>query len=323
MREEKQGNHTMTDAQIITPLKPVFQVTEVESTAARATIVIEPLEQGYGHTIGNALRRVMLTSLEGYAITKISFNGAEHQYSTIDGVSEDILEMILSLKQVRIKATDTEPFTMRLQATGAGVVTAAQIQTTGAAEVVNPDLHIATLAKDAQLDVELTVEKGIGYDVATDKTSSIIGEIFVDAMYSPVVRVSYKVEATRVGRRTDFDRVVFEINTDGTIKPIDAVNQAAQILATQFTQVFNPVIIEDEVVEEELSPEEAETLRLTVEELDLPTRIANALRKGGFKTVGDLQGAPRIVIAKVKNLGEKSVDVINEALEKKGVSLGE
>jgi len=307
----------------LSPLHPSFQVSEVEATAARATIVVEPLEQGYGHTLGNALRRVMLTSLPGHAITSIRIKGADHQYSTLEGVSEDVLELILNLKQVRIKADSTEPFSMRLTAKGAGLVTAGQIEASAAAEIVNPDLELATLAKGAELEIEMTVGYGLGYDIASERSTNVIGEIPVDAMYSPVVRVSYKVEATRVGRRTDFDRIVFEINTDGTLKPVDALTESARILAKQFTQVFNPEIVEETVVEEVLSPEEAETLRLTVEELDLPTRIANALRKGGFKTVGDLQGAPKNVIAKVKNLGEKSVDVINEALAKKGVSLGE
>jgi len=311
-----------TDIQI-TPMKPTFTVSEIEATASKATIAIEPLEQGYGHTIGNALRRVLLTSLGGYAITSVRIKGADHQYATLEGVSEDILELILRIKQVRVKSSAQEAFTMTLVAKGAGDVTAAAIQPSGDAEVVNPELYLATLSKGADLEIEMTVEPGMGYDIAAERVSNVIGEIPVDAMYSPVVRVSYHVEATRVGRRTDFDRVVFEITTDGTIKPIDALTQSAKILAKQFTQVFNPVVIEEEVEDDALSPEEAETLRLTVEELDLPTRIANALRKGGFKTVGDLQGAPKNVIAKVKNLGEKSVDVINEALEKKGVQLGE
>lgn len=304
-------------------MKPTFTVSEIEATASKATIAIEPLEQGYGHTIGNALRRVLLTSLGGYAITSVRIKGADHQYATLEGVSEDILELILRIKQVRVKSSAQEAFTMTLVAKGAGDVTAAAIQPSGDAEVVNPELYLATLSKGADLEIEMTVEPGMGYDIAAERVSNVIGEIPVDAMYSPVVRVSYHVEATRVGRRTDFDRVVFEITTDGTIKPIDALTQSAKILAKQFTQVFNPVVIEEEVEDDALSPEEAETLRLTVEELDLPTRIANALRKGGFKTVGDLQGAPKNVIAKVKNLGEKSVDVINEALEKKGVQLGE
>ncbi len=304
-------------------MKPTFAVSEIEATASKATIAIEPLEQGYGHTIGNALRRVMLTSLGGYAITSVRIKGAEHQYATIEGVSEDILELILRIKQVRVKSAAQEAFTMTLVTKGAGEVTAAAIQPSGDAEVVNPELYLATLSKGAELEIEMTVEPGMGYNIASERVSNVIGEIPVDAMYSPVVRVSYRVESTRVGRRTDFDRVVFEITTDGTIKPVDALTQSAKILAKQFTQVFNPVVVEEEVEDDALSPEEAETLRLTVEELDLPTRIANALRKGGFKTVGDLQGAPKNVIAKVKNLGEKSVDVINEALEKKGVQLGE
>jgi len=149
----------------------------------------------------------------------------------------------------------------------------------------------------------------------------VIGQIPVDSLFSPVEKVSYKVEATRVGRRTDFDKVVMDVQTDGTITPLAAVQKSAEILAKQFTQVFDPVIIEVEEEEPKLSPEEAETLRLTVEELDLPTRIANALRKGGFKTVEDLSGAPRDEVSKVKNLGGKSIDLINDALLKKGVSL--
>jgi len=152
---------------------------------------------------------------------------------------------------------------------------------------------------------------------------AMVGEIPIDALFSPVIKVSYKVEATRVGRRTDFDKVILQVMTDGTISPLEVTQLAARILARQFTQVFEPVVQEQEVEETKLSPEEAETLRLTVEELDLPTRIANALRKGGFKTVGDLVGAPKMIVAKVKNLGEKSVDVIDEALQKKGVQLGD
>jgi DNA-directed RNA polymerase subunit alpha len=163
----------------------------------------------------------------------------------------------------------------------------------------------------------------MGYVVADEKRSNSIGEIMLDALYSPVTTVSYKVEATRVGRRTDYDRLILTVTTDGTVTPIDAVKQAAAILHKHFAQVVNPVVQVQEEPQTQLSPAEAEALRLTVEELDLPTRIANALRKGGFKTVGDLQGIPKNTIAKVKNLGEKSVGIVNEALEKKGVSLGE
>jgi DNA-directed RNA polymerase subunit alpha len=210
-----------------------------------------------------------------------------------------------------------------LKATGAAEVTAADIEVTAGYSIINPEQHIATLTKGATLDIEMTVETGLGYVSANERKTSTLGEVPVDALFSPVVKVSYKVEATRVGRKTDYDRIVFDIDTNGTIAPKEAVFQAAQILAKQFTQVFEPVGPTTTAEEPKLSPEEAEVMKLTVEELDLPTRIANALRKGGFKTVGDLSGAPKNVVAKVKNLGEKSVDVINEALMKKGVSLGE
>ena len=305
-------------------MSPVFEVTEASSTDRQATLVVEPLENGYGHTLGNALRRILLTSLPGVAVTLVRIDGVDHQYTGLEGVSEDVIEILLNIKSLRIKSTTSaEEGLLRLNASGAGDVTAADIKCDAGFEIVNKDQVIATLAKGKTLDIEMTVKSGIGYDMAAGVETSVIGEIPVDALFSPVTKVSYKVEATRVGRRTDYDRIVFDITTDGTIAPAEALKQAAMVLAKQATQVFNPVLPEVEVKEESLSPEEAETLRLTVEELDLPTRIANALRKGGFETVGDLQGAPRDVIAKVKNLGEKSVDVINDALIKKGVTLGE
>ncbi|MFZ5438093.1 MAG: DNA-directed RNA polymerase subunit alpha [Patescibacteria group bacterium] len=302
-------------------MNPTFTVSEVEATDTKARLVIEPLEQGYGHTLGNALRRVLLTSLPGAAITSVMIDGIDHQFATLEGLSEDVIELILNLKLIRVKATTDEPGVMRINVKGPKEVTAADIEAEAGFEVVNIDQPIATLAKGKKLDIEMTVEPGTGYRMATEVENGVIGQIPVDALFSPVVKVSYKVEATRVGRRTDFDRVVMDVETDGTISPLDAVNQSARILAKQFAQVFDPVVIEVEDEEPQLSPEEAETLRLTVEELDLPTRIANALRKGGFKTVGDLAGASKSEVSKVKNLGGKSIDLINDALLKKGVNL--
>ena len=310
------------DISVYSPMNPNFSVSEVTGNNNQSTLVIEPLEQGYGHTIGNSLRRVLLSSLPGFAITSVKIDGIDHQFSTLEGLSEDIVEIILNLKQVRIKSTLTEPTILKLEKKG-GEVTAADIQAAGGVEIVNGDLHLATLADGKKLKIEITAGPGLGYSMAHERKSSVIGEIPVDALFSPVMKVSYKVESTRVGRRTDFDKVLLNVETDGSIDPLDAVRQAAQILAQQFTQIFNPVVSEEVKEESSLSPEEAENLRLTVEELDLPTRIANALRKGGFKTVGDLVGIPKITVAKVKNLGEKSVDVINDALMKKGVSLGD
>ncbi len=302
---------------------PSFQITEVGDGETHSNLVIEPLEQGYGHTLGNALRRVLLTSLPGYAITKVRIDGVDHQYTSLEGMTEDVLELILNVRQVRIAGETNSTGTLRLNVTGPAEVTAADIEADAGFSVINPDQHIADLAKGKSISMEMTVEAGMGYIMATDRKTETIGEIPVDSLFSPVIKVSYSVEATRVGRKTDYDKLVLDVHTDGTIKPLAAVQQAAQILVRQFSQVINPTSptqVEEEVL---LSPEEAEVLRLTVEELDLPTRIANALRKGGFKTVGDLVGTPKPTIAKVKNLGEKSVDVINDALMKKGVTLGE
>ncbi len=305
-------------------MTPTFEVTaEAGATPTVATISMEPLEQGYGHTVGNALRRVLLSSLPGSAITEVHIDGADHLYSTLDGMKEDVLELVLNLKLVRVHAETEEEGTLRLQAKGPGVVTASSIECGAGYSIVNPDQHIATLEKGSNLDITMTVSSGVGYMVVGDEKSSQVGQIKVDALFSPVEKVSYRVEATRVGRRTDYDKLVLEIQTDGTIEPLEAVRQAAQILQRQFSQIVNPVIPVTEEPEVSLSPEEAEVLRLTVEELDLPTRIANALRKGGFKTVGDLVTTSRSVVSKVKNLGGKSVEVIDEALQKKGVSLSE
>lgn len=305
-------------------INPVFSVEEEVKDSTRSVLVFEPLEQGYGHTLGNALRRVLLSSLQGTAITQFRIEGVDHQYDSVSGVTEDVLDISLNLKQIRIKSTqDSEKGVLKVHAVGPKTVTAGDIECESGFEVVNKDQVIATLAKGATLSMELVAENGFGYTVASDEKGPSIGDIMLDALFSPVVKVSYKVEATRVGRRTDYDRLVLDVVTDGSISAIDAVTAAARILARQFTQVFEPVVQIEEEEEVTLSPEEAEVLRLTVEELDLPTRIANALRKGGFKCVGDLVSVPKQTIAKVKNLGEKSVDVVDAALQKKGVSLGD
>lgn len=302
-------------------MNPNFSVVEVEADASRSTIVVEALESGYGHTLGNALRRVLLTSLPGTAITKITIDGVNHQFTSYEGMTEDVVELILNLKQVRVKSESDEAGILRLNVKGAKEVTAANIECEAGFEVINKDLYLATLAKGKTLDIEMVVESGVGYKLASEIETETVGQIAVDALFSPVIKVSYKVEATRVGRRTDFDKIVFDIETNGSISPLDAIKQAAEILIAQFNQIVNPVVKE---VEEELtnmSPEEVETMKLTVEELDLPTRIANALRKGGFETVADLTKSPKDEISRVKNLGGKSIDLIEEALSKKGVVL--
>jgi len=304
-------------------MNPTFELSEVAENEQTSIITIDPLEQGYGHTLGNAIRRVLLTSLPGAAITQLRVQGSDHQFSAIAGVTEDVLEIGLNLKLVRVKAENSGTGTLRLTAKGPKVVTAKDLECEAGFSIANGDQHIMTLSDSGSVDLEMTVSTGTGYQVSDDKLSTGVGDVMLDALFSPVVSVSYKVESTRVGRRTDFDKLILSITTDGSISPVDAVKQAAQILSRQFAQITNPtaqVVVEPETT---LSPEEAEVLRLTVEELDLPTRIANALRKGGFATVGDLVGTSKNIIAKVKNLGEKSVVVVDGALQKKGVSLGE
>lgn len=298
-----------------------FQITEVDATNDSGTIVFEPLEAGYGHTLGNSLRRVMLSSLSGYAITEVKINGVQHQFSTLKGMSEDVVELILNIKQVRISSDLGHEGKCSLSVKGKNKseVTAGDIQCEAGFTIVNPDLHIATLDEKASLDIEMSIGYGIGYSVASERKPSVKDAIPVDALCSPVVRVSYDVESTRVGRRTDFDKLVMKVWTDGTISARSAVEKAAEILLAQFDQIIHPVIVEDKKSDQELSPEKAETLRLTVEELDLPTRIANALRKGGYETVGDLIVVEKGIVAKVKNLGDKSVNIVQKALLQKGV----
>jgi DNA-directed RNA polymerase subunit alpha len=235
-----------------------FQLREEVQGDSVSTITIEPLEQGYGHTLGNALRRVLLTSLTGCAITSVRIAGADHQYSSIEGVSEDILELTLNLKQVRIKANQEGKGVLRVSVKGPKEVTAGDIECESGFEVVNKDLHIATVAKGTTLEIDMVAETGLGYVVADEKRSSSIGEIVIDALFSPVTTVSYKVEATRVGRRTDYDRLILSVKTDGTINPVDAVRQAANILMKHFSQVVTPVMPTQEEPQAQLTPAEAE-----------------------------------------------------------------
>jgi DNA-directed RNA polymerase subunit alpha len=284
-------------------------------------VAIEPLEQGYGHTMGNALRRVLLSSIPGAAITKIKVNGVDHQFTTLEGMKEDIVEFVLNVKQIRLSLTDGKETVIKLSAKGPGIVTAGDIKTPATVEIINKDLVIANLASAKnKLEAELTVKSGVGYVIAESEEDMAFGEIPVDALFSPITKVAYKVEATRVGRRTDFDKLVMEIWTDGSITASDAIETASRVLVSHFKQVYEPVVVEEEKVVV-VATGENENMNLTVEELGIPTRIANALRKGGYKTVKDLSTAESMQIAKVKNLGEKSVGTVADALAKYGVSL--
>ncbi|OGJ21782.1 MAG: DNA-directed RNA polymerase subunit alpha [Candidatus Pacebacteria bacterium RIFCSPHIGHO2_01_FULL_46_10] len=303
-------------------IQPTFTVAEEQKKDGYAKLVLEPLAQGYGHTLGNALRRVMLSSLPGFAITSVKIQGVNHQFTTLEGLREDIVELVLNIKQIRLRSTVNSAVTLKIDVKGKSEVTAKDIEAPAGVEVVNKDLHLASLSDKTGLHVELTAEPGVGYSMESERRSSTIGIIPVDALFSPVVKVAYSIESTRVGRRTDFDKLVLQVWTNGTIEPKMALEEAAKILVAHFQQVYNPMIVE---AVEEGKPVAAgqlgDAMKLTVEELDLPTRIANALRKGGYKTVEDLMKATRGEIAKVKNLGEKSVKTVEDGVNKKGFSL--
>ncbi|KKT31266.1 MAG: DNA-directed RNA polymerase subunit alpha [Microgenomates group bacterium GW2011_GWF2_45_18] len=300
-----------------TMIQPTFAVT-AEELDGNTTLVLEPLEKGYGHTLGNALRRVLLSSLDGVAITSVKVKGVNHQFTTLQGMSEDIVELILNLKQVRLQSKTDGPFTLTIDAKKQKEVTAKDIQVSGDVTVVNKDLHLASLVDGATLSVEMTAERGLGYSLASERKSEVVGLIPVDAMFSPVVKVSYTVVSTRVGRKTDFDKLVMNITTDGTVDPKDALEKAAKVLVRQFQQVYEPVFEEAPVV---VLVKDDGSLKLSIEELDLPTRISNAFKKAGYKTVEDLLMAGRSTLVKVKNLGEKSIEIVEEALNKRSLSL--
>lgn len=284
--------------------------------------VMEPLEQGYGHTLGNSLRRVLLTSLPGASITSIKIGGVAHQFSTLAGLKEDIVELILNLKKVRIAVATGESAVIKLSKKGAGTVTAGDFEVPAGVTIVNPDLVVANLTdKKAELDLEATVETGYGYVQADERHVDEVGRIPMDSLFSPVVRVNYRVDATRVGRMTNLDKLVMEIWTDETISPLAALKSAAKVLVSYFMQVYEPKAkLSDEAVAVAPSVSD-EVLKMRIEELDIPTRIVNALARGSIETIGQLLGTPRTELMKIKNLGAKSLSIVEDKLREKGVAI--
>lgn len=299
-----------------------FQIKKVKETDNAGIFTFEPLEKGYGDTLGNSLRRVLLTSIPGAAVVQAKINGVKHRFSALEGLKEDTLELILNLKQIRLKYTGTKPAVIKLEKSGPGPVVAGDIETPASLKIANPDLVLANLAtKNDRLKAEMVVENGAGWVPADERPIDKLGVIPLDASFSPVTRVNYRLESTRVGRQTDFERLILEIFTDGTMKSSEALRQAGQILVNLFQQVVEPkkaIKTKEKVMEAS-----SEVLKLTVEEIDLPTRIANALRKGGFGTVEDLVRANPVDLARVKNLGEKSIKIVNQTLSKRKVNLKE
>lgn len=300
----------------------MFKVKVEKEIENFAKIVIEPLQAGFGHTLGNSLRRVLLTSLKGAAVTSVKIDGVAHQFSVVDGVMEDVIEIILNVKKIRLKVGSDKPIKLLLQASGKKVVKAGDFEIEGDAEVVNRDLVVTTLTDaKSKLKMEMTAESGVGYSVAEERKVAEIGVMAVDALFSPVVAVNYSVDPTRVGRRTDFDKLTLDITTDGTLTPLDSLKEAAKILSDAFHKIYEPET--EEETEETSSKISEEVLKLTIEELDLPVRITNALKAIEINTIEDLISVPKSQLLKAKNLGTKSLSLISEKLLERGLHLGE
>lgn len=304
-------------------ISPHFKVIEEKKDKNYTRFVIEPLEPGYGQTLGVALRRVLLAGIEGGAITTVSIDGVQHIFSSIPGLKEDVVEFILNIKGVQVKLLDSKKEAkLFLKKNGPGAIVAGDIEVTDGVEIVNPDHYLGNLAdKKSKIEMEMTVERGMGYALAEERRISTVGVIPIDAIFSPVVKVSYKVEQTRVGRQTNFDKLILEISTTGAIDPSDALNHASKTLVTFFQQIFEP---KSDNTEESVAITQSiseDILKMTIDELDLPTRIHNSLKNAGIETVGQLLGTPRRDIMRFRNLGAKSLSIIEESLRQKGISL--
>ncbi|MFW5810476.1 MAG: DNA-directed RNA polymerase subunit alpha [Thermodesulfobacteriota bacterium] len=301
----------------------------VESSPNYGKFICEPLERGFGITIGNTLRRIILSSLYGAAIVSVKFDKVYHEYSVIDGVMEDVSELILNLKDVRLKVSDPEPRTLRLEAEGEGEVVAGDIiSDDGRVEILNPKLHIATLGENARLNLEMQVKVGKGYALseANKDEEAPVGTIPIDAVFSPIKRVNYVVSNARVGQRTDYDKLTMEVWTDGSIKPEDAVAYAAKIFKEQMSIFIN--FDEDVEPEPESESEEHhkpkfnENLYRSVEELELSVRSANCLKNADIHKIYQLVAKTEAEMLKTKNFGRKSLNEIKEVLSEMGLSLG-
>lgn len=306
--------------------KPKIETAEVYPDGTYGRFVVDPLERGYGTTLGNSLRRVLLSSLPGYAITSVKIDGILHEFSTIPGVKEDVTEIVLNLKSVILKIHGDGPKTMYVDMKGEGELTAGCFKYDSEVEILNPDFHIASLDSDANVVMEITCDKGRGY-VSAEKNKQemqpAIGVIAVDSIFSPVLKVNYTVENTRVGQITDYDKLTLEVWTDGTISAKEAVSLGAKIL-NEHLSLFGD--LSDEAFETEIMVEKSKNgkekvLEMTIEELDLSVRSFNCLKRAGINTVEDLIGKSEEDMMKVRNLGRKSLDEVVSKMASLGYDL--
>ena len=302
-----------------------LEVDERSHSDRYGKFACEPLERGFGHTIGNALRRILISSLQGAAITNVRIEGVLHEFSTISGVLEDVSDIILNLKGVTLKYLGHEPATLTISRSGEGVITAGDIDLPPDVSVLNPDHHIATLGPEGRMEAELTVKTGKGY-VTADRNKNQddpIGFIAVDAAFAPITKVNYVVSQARVGQITDYDKLTLEIFTNGAVKPQDALAYSAKILKEQLNIFINfPEEAEPQPVEEEDEPPVNENLFRTVDELELSVRSANCLKNANIKYIGELVQRTESEMLKTKNFGRKSLNEIKEMLTEMGLSLG-
>ena len=309
--------------------KPKIEIAEISEDNRYGKFICEPLERGYGTTFGNSLRRMLLSSLEGAAITSIRIDGVLHEFSTIPGVRDDVTNIVLNLKELCLKMAGNEPRIIRIDVEGEKEVTAADIICDADIEILNPDLHIATVNEDGKLKIEMTVERGRGYVPAdkNKKPDDTIGVIPIDSIFSPVKRVNYTVQDTRVGNVTDYDRLILEVWTDGSLRPEEAVSKAAGILDMHLKLFQNMDGLPEEEEEEEATfPEEEEddsskVLDMTIEDLDLSVRSFNCLKRANINTVADLAEKTEDDMMKVRNLGRKSLEEVKKKLEELGLTL--
>ncbi|MGI5936409.1 MAG: DNA-directed RNA polymerase subunit alpha [Oscillospiraceae bacterium] len=305
--------------------KPRIECIESPNDESYGKFIVEPLERGYGTTLGNSLRRVLLSSLPGTAVTSIKIAGIQHEFSTILGVKEDVTEIVLNIKGIIAKLHSEGPKSVYIEATGECEVTAGDIKPDAEVEILNPELHIATLEPNASLSMELTLNHGRGY-VPAEKNKpaqAIIGTIPIDSIYSPVLKVNYTVENTRVGNRTDFDKLTLEVWTDKTITPRDAVSLGAKILCDHFTLFtdLSETIGSKSTVVEKVETQRDKVLEMTIEELDLSVRSFNCLKRANINTVEDLISKTQEEMMKVRNLGRKSLEEVEYKLAMMGLSL--
>jgi DNA-directed RNA polymerase subunit alpha len=298
-----------------------IKIQTVKQDKNLGVFAIEPLPTGFGATLGNSLRRVLMTSIRGAAVTQVKFNSATHQFTTIPGIKEDIVEITLNLKKLRVKLHGDNPVIVNIRKKGAGPVTGKDVQVTSDIEVMNEDLHIATVSDSkTEFLAELTIEPGEGYSPMEERQTNKVGVIVLDALYAPVTKSLYDVEPTRFGQKADLDKLTLTVETDGSISPKDAVMSAAQILRDFYQKIYEgetKVVIETSEPETE-SRKNKQTEVIAIEELPLQTRTVNALKKHGIDTLDQLAKKTDEELADIKNLGEKSLTEIHKLLEKEG-----